>query len=97
MLYGAERILGLGDGEARPRLCVLTISDRFCGVILGDATGDSWVEDMREFLFDVGGYSELKDGASERAAEKSSYDCISERAPVVESVNDEPERRLDAY
>jgi hypothetical protein len=63
---------GRGDGDARPRLCVRTSSDRLCGVIRGEATGDSCVEDIIEFLFDGGGYSELKDGASERAAEKSS-------------------------
>jgi len=72
IVYGAERMLGLGEGEARPLLCVRTSSERFWGVILGDATGDNCVEDIREFRFDGGGYSELKDGASERVAEKSS-------------------------
>jgi hypothetical protein len=38
----------------------------------GDATGESCVDDMSEFLFEGGGYSELKEGASDRAAEKSS-------------------------
>jgi len=55
MLYGAERMLGLGEGDARPRLCVLTSSDLFCVVIRGEATGDSCVEDIRELRFDGGG------------------------------------------
>jgi hypothetical protein len=38
----------------------------------GEATGDSCVDDISEFRLEGGGYSELKDGASERAAEKSS-------------------------
>jgi len=54
-LYGADRIPGRGDGDARPLLCVLTSSDRLCGVMRGEATGDSWVEDINEFLFDGGG------------------------------------------
>ncbi len=48
-------MLGLGEGEARPRLCVRTSSERFWGVILGDATGDKCVEDIRECRFDGGG------------------------------------------
>jgi len=54
-LYGADRMPGLGEGDALPRLCVLTNSDRPCGVMRGDATGESWVEDIREFLLDGGG------------------------------------------
>jgi hypothetical protein len=38
----------------------------------GEATGDSCVEDINEFLLEGGGNSELKEGASERAVEKSS-------------------------
>jgi hypothetical protein len=58
----------------------------------GEATGDSCVEDMRELRLDGGGYSELKEGASERAAEKSSYG-MSERAPEVDMVNEDPDMR----
>lgn len=46
---------GRGDGDALPLLCVLTSSDRLCGVIRGEATGDNCVDDMSEFLFDGGG------------------------------------------
>lgn len=90
-LYGAARIGGLGDGEARPRLWVRTSSDRLWGVIRGEATGDSCVDDIIEFRLDGGGYSELNEGASDRAAEKSSYDGISERFPDVDTVNEEPD------
>jgi hypothetical protein len=61
----------------------------------GDATGESWVDDIIELRLDGGGYSELNEGASESAAEKSSYEGISESPPVVDMVNDEPDiRRL---
>jgi hypothetical protein len=90
-LYGAARIGGRGDGDARPRLWVRTSSDRLCGVIRGEATGDSWVDDIIEFRLDGGGYSELNDGASERAAEKSSYDGMSESPPDVDTVKDDPD------
>jgi hypothetical protein len=38
----------------------------------GEATGERWVEDIQEVRLDGGGYSEQKEGASERAVEKSS-------------------------
>ena len=59
----------------------------------GEATGDSWVDDINEFLFEGGGYSELNDGASDRAAEKSSYEAISDKPPEVDMVKDEPDMR----
>lgn len=90
-LYGAARIPGRGDGDALPLLCVRTNSDRLWGVIRGDATGDNCVDDINEFRFDGGGYSEVNEGASERAAEKSSYEGMSERPPDVETVKDEPD------
>lgn len=55
MLYGADLLLGLGDGEARPRLCALTCSGRLCGVRRGDGTGESCVDDMSDVRFEVGG------------------------------------------
>jgi hypothetical protein len=36
----------------------------------------------------------VKEGASERAAEKSSYDGISERPPEVDMVKEDPDMRL---
>lgn len=48
-------MLGRGDGEARPRLWVLTCSGRVWGVRRGEATGDSCVDDMRDVLFEGGG------------------------------------------
>jgi hypothetical protein len=39
--YGTARTPGRGDGEALPLLWVRTNSERLCGVILGDATGDN--------------------------------------------------------
>lgn len=59
----------------------------------GEATGDNCVDDMREFLFEGGGKSETKDGASERVVENSSYEVMSENPPVVDMVNDEPDMR----
>ena len=53
--YGAARTPGRGDGEALPLLCVRTNSDRLCGVILGDATGDSWVDEIMDVLLESGG------------------------------------------
>jgi hypothetical protein len=38
----------------------------------GDATGESWVDDINELRLEGGGYSEENEGASESAAEKSS-------------------------
>jgi hypothetical protein len=72
MLYGADRTLGRGEGDARPRLCVRTSSVRLWGPRRGETTGDKGVEDIHEFRLEGGGYSEQNDGASERAAEKSS-------------------------
>jgi hypothetical protein len=54
-LYGADRIPGRGDGDALPRLWVLTSSDRLWGVMRGEATGDSCVDDIMELRFDGGG------------------------------------------
>jgi hypothetical protein len=53
--YGTARTPGRGDGEALPLLWVRTNSDLLCGVILGDATGDNWVDDIIDVLFDGGG------------------------------------------
>ena len=39
----------------------------------------------------------MKDGASERDAEKSSYEVMSDKPPVVDIVNDEPDMRLELY
>lgn len=38
----------------------------------GEATGDSCVDEIIEFRLDGGGYSDEKEGASERVVEKSS-------------------------
>lgn len=59
----------------------------------GEATGESCVEDMSEFRLEGGGYSDPKEGASESAAEKSSYDAISESPPEVDIVKDDPDMR----
>jgi hypothetical protein len=34
---------------------VCTNSERLCGVILGDATGDSWVDEIMDVRLDGGG------------------------------------------
>ena len=39
----------------------------------------------------------MNDGASDSVVEKSSNDCISENAPVVDMVNEEPDMRLEVY
>lgn len=52
---------------------------------------------MRDVLLDGGGYSELQDGASDRVAAKSSYDAMSDKPPVVDMVNEEPDMRLELY
>lgn len=52
-VYGADRTLGLGDGEARPRLWVLTCSGRLWGVARGEATGDNCMEDMSDVRFEA--------------------------------------------
>lgn len=39
----------------------------------------------------------MNDGASDKVVEKSSKDCISERAPLVDMVNEEPDMRLEVY
>lgn len=56
------------------------------------------LEEIIEFLLE-GGYSEPKEGTSDRAAEKSSYEGMSETPPDVDMVNDEPDirRGLSAF
>jgi hypothetical protein len=39
----------------------------------------------------------VKDGASESVAEKSSYEVMSDKPPLVDMVKDEPDMRLELY